>query len=260
MDIKTMRKLIGKLDRVVFFGLIKFLYIKIKDYLNLKSLKDYNYQHTNYYNYKKTLLSELCDKYGADKGFDKIENRVFYNNWHPHNYTDYYSSLFDHNRENVKKVFECGIGTNNPDLPSSMGSNYTPGGSLKVWRDYFPNADIYGADIDKEILFQSERIKTYYVDQLDKDSIKKMWSEIEVDNFDLIIDDGLHTLEAGISLFENSFSYLKKGGIYIIEDVDPNYIYGLSNYLNKKKNIEIIRLKSKNKKLLRDNNLIVIRN
>ncbi len=253
-------KLIGKIDRLLMFGLIKLLYLKIKHYFNLKFLKNFQYEYKNIYNYKKTLLSELCDKYGTDKGFNKIKNRIFYNNWHPHNYTDYYSSLFDHNRENIKKVFECGIGTNNPNLPSSMGSEYIPGGSLKVWKDYFPNAQIYGADIDDKILFQEDRIKTFYVNQLQKNSIEKMWNEIKTDNFDLIIDDGLHTLEAGISLFDNSFKYLRNGGIYIIEDVDPSYIQPLSNYLEKKNNIEIISLTAKNKKLLKDNNLIIIRN
>ncbi len=253
-------KLIGKLDRILFFGLIKFLYLKIKDLSVLNHLKNYKYFHQNYYNFKNTTLSELCDKYGTDKGFNKIENRIFYNNWHPHNYTDYYSSLFDHCRENIKKVFECGIGTNNPKIASSMGREYIPGGSLRVWREYFPNAQIYGADIDSNILFKEDRIKTYYVDQLNKNSIEKMWSEIGIIDFDLIIDDGLHTLEAGVTLFENSFKFLRKGGIYIIEDVDPSYLISLSNYLEKKVNLEIISLKAKNKKLLKDNNIIIIRN
>ena len=47
-----------------------------------------------------------------------------------------------------------------------------PGASLRVWRDYFPNAIIYGADIDKDILFAEERIKTFYIDQLDPVAIK----------------------------------------------------------------------------------------
>ena len=253
------KKIIGKIDRAIFFGFLKFLYVKITDYQNLRSLSNFEYSYTNYYNYKKTLLSELADKYGTDKGFNILENRIFYNNWHPHNYTDYYASLFDHVRENVKKVFECGIGTNNPNFASSMGKEYSPGGSLKMWRDYFPNAEIYGADIDKDILFKSERIKTFHVDQLDPSSLEKMWKNIDVDNFDIIIDDGLHTLEAGICMFENSFNKLRNGGVYIIEDVDPSYLKELSIYLEVKNNIEIVALKSKNKKLLRDNNLIVIR-
>ena len=205
------------------------------------------------------MLSELCDKYGSDKGYNKIENRIFYNNWHPHNYTDYYSSLFEHSRIGIKKIFECGIGTNNPDIPSSMGKEYKPGGSLKMWRDYFPNANVYGADIDKDILFESERIKTFYVNQLEKNSIEEMWSNIGVNNFDIIIDDGLHTYDAGKCMFDNSFNKLRVGGIYIIEDVDPFYLHDLSSYLGSKNNIEIITLKSKQKKFLRDNNLIIVR-
>ncbi len=253
------KKIIRKIDELILFGSLRNIYIKIKDYLNLNHLKSFRYKHVSYYNSKKTFLSELCDKYGSDKGYAKIENRIFYKGWHPHNYTDYYSSLFDHSRKGVKKIFECGIGTNNPDIPSSMGKQYTPGGSLKMWRDYFPNAEVYGADVDKDILFESERIKTFYVNQLEKDSINKMWDEIKEDNFDIIIDDGLHTLNAGICMFDNSFEKLRENGIYIIEDVDPYYLHELSAYLGKKHNIEIVTLNSKNKKFLRDNNLIVVR-
>ena len=39
--------------------------------------------------------------------------------------------------------------------------------------------EIYGADIDKDILFTEDRIKTFYVDQLSADSIKKMWEKID---------------------------------------------------------------------------------
>ena len=149
-------KLISKLDNWLFFGFLRFAYINLKNTYDITYLKSLNYTHTSYYNKKKTLLSELCDKYGCDKGYNQIEKRKFYNNWHPHNYTDYYSSLFDHNRESIKKVFECGIGSNKIDFPSSMGKDYIPGASLKVWRDYFPNAVIYGADIDSDILFKSK--------------------------------------------------------------------------------------------------------
>ena len=39
------------------------------------------------------------------------------------------------------------------------------------------------------------------------------------DEFDIIIEDGLHTQSANISFFENSIHKLKKNGYYIIEDV-----------------------------------------
>jgi nucleoside-triphosphatase THEP1 len=119
------------------------------------------------------------------------------------------------------------------------------------------NSLIYGADIDKNILFEEDRIKTFYVDQLNQSSIKEMWSNINKDNFDIIIDDGLHTLEGSVTLFLNSFDKLRKNGIYIIEDVHLDYINKLSKEL-KSYDPEIIFLNDKNVKRL-DNNLILIR-
>jgi hypothetical protein len=131
------------------------------------------------------------------------------------------------------------------------------GASLRVWRDYFENSLIYGADIDKEILFESDRIKTFYVDQLNEHSIKEMWSNINKSNFDIIFDDGLHSFEAGITMFLNSFDKLRKNGIYIIEDVGFNYLKKLADTLSKY-NPEIITLNDNNTKH-GNNNLILIR-
>ena len=83
-----------------------------------------------------------------------------------------------------------------------MTASGKPGASLRVWRDYFNNAQVIGADIDKRILFQEDRINTYEVNQLNPTSIKNMWSNIKYDNFDIIIDDGLHTLKAGLTFFK----------------------------------------------------------
>lgn len=91
-----------------------------------------------------------------------------------------------------------------------MTENGIPGASLRVWRDYFFNANIYGADIDKDILFKEEKIKTFYVDQLDTKSIKQMWANIGVENFDIIIEDGLHEPEANLNFFLILFLNLKK--------------------------------------------------
>ena len=76
-------------------------------------------------------------------------------------------------------------------IKSSMGSIGKPGASLRMWKDYF-QYNIYGADIDRDILFNEERINTYYVDQLNTESIKSMWKDIGLNDFDIIIDDGLH--------------------------------------------------------------------
>jgi methylase of polypeptide subunit release factors len=100
-----------------------------------------------------------------------------------------------------------------------MGPQGRPLASLRAWRDYFSNANVYGADIDTEILKNEERIKTYYVDQTNAVSISELFKNIGNINFDIIIDDGLHEYSANICLFENSFEFLSKKGIYIIEDV-----------------------------------------
>lgn len=209
------------------------------------------------YNNKANILSELCEKYGSDKGFVNHNEKKPYN-WQPHTYTSYYHSIFNLSRDNIRHVFECGIGTNNPNIKSNMTNSGMPGASLRVWRDYFSNANIYGGDVDKNILFEEERIKTFYVDQLNADSIKSMWKKIEVENFDIIIDDGLHEPEANINFFVNSFEKLRKNGVYIIEDVSNKYIKILQENF-KKHDIDIVVLSSNYKKFYADNNLIVIK-
>ena len=154
-------------------------------------------------------LTDLMNYYGSDKGgFNK-----------DHNFSDYYSTIFIDKKDSVKNILEIGLGTNNIKVPSNMGLQGKPLASLRAWKDYFVNANVYGADIDKEILKNEDRIKTFYVDQTNAISISELYKNIGNINFDIIIDDGLHEYNANICLFENSFKYLSKQGIYIIEDV-----------------------------------------
>lgn len=162
-------------------------------------------------------LALLCDRYGSDKGSRNPGAAVYA--WPPHSYTDFYTLLFDHCRGSLRAVFECGIGTADPARVSNMGPNGRPGASLRVWRDYFPHATVVGADIDAGVLFQEERVRTHQVDQTCADSIARMWRAEPIIEFDLMIDDGLHTFEAGWCLFEHSHHRLAPHGIYVIEDV-----------------------------------------
>jgi hypothetical protein len=216
------------------------------------------YKITTYYS--KNIIDEiatLCDFYGSDKGEIKQNGHPY--NWPSHTYADFYSSLFSHCRDNVKKVFECGLGTNNPELLSSMGINGKPGASLRVWRDYFPNAMIYGADIDKDVLFEERRIKTFYMDQLDPQSIQEYWASVGEDNFDFMLDDGLHTFEAGSTLFSNSIEKLSRFGIYVIEDVFLDDLVKYREFFKKTSYaINYVSLSRPNL-ALGDNNLVIIR-
>lgn len=164
-------------------------------------------------------FSQLCDIYGSDKGDAGRVDQPY--PWESHTYSDYVSRIFGHCRLGVLRVFECGIGTNNPEIASSMGPTGVPGASLRVWRDYFVSAQIFGGDIVETILFEEERIRTFKLDQTDPRSIREVFETIGGE-LDIIIDDGLHEFDAGKTLFENSFKFLSDTGIYIIEDVSAS--------------------------------------
>ncbi len=225
-----------------------------------KESEGFNFKTEELYQTQDFYLNHLFDQYGSDKGTLSDRKEKPYP-WFAHTYGGYYSKLFDHCRNNIKLVFECGIGTNNPNLASSMNINAKPGASLRAWRDYFEKALIFGGDIDKNILFEESRIKTYLLDQTNKESISKMWNKIKKNNFDLIVDDGLHTFNAAIILFENSVSYLKDSGIYIIEDAQDKQLIEFKKFFDERLssyNYNIIRLKkAKNSKS--NNNLIEVR-
>lgn len=168
--------------------------------------------------------------------------------------------MFGHCRESVRSVFECGVGTILPGAPITFDTPGTPGASLRVWREYFPNARICGADVNREVLFQDHRISTHYLDQTSPASIAALWHGIEATEFGLMIDDGPHTFEAGLCLFEHAFFMLGKNGIYVIDDVTLPSMMKFATYFNTKSyNVEFVNLHRPNQALA-DNALIVIRN
>lgn len=199
-------------------------------------------------------ITLLCDKYGSDKGSYTDKNHPY--PWRAHTYSYIYEAMFRKIKNKVKNVFECGIGTNNVNVPSNMTENGKPGASLRMWRDYFKNAQIYGADIDEGCLFQEERIKTGWIDQLSSEAINNYFTATKV-KFDIMIDDGLHTAEAAISLLRNSLKYLKKGGFYVIEDLTKDQIYEVQSYISNLKGYSVrYAIMDANGRI--DNNLVII--
>ena len=154
-------------------------------------------------------LKILMDNYGSDKGGKNNE----------HNFAQYYSQIFHNQKDKIENFLEIGLGTNDINMPSNMGKDGKPLASLRAWRDYFKNANIYGADIDRNILNDENRIKTFYVDQTNPASIKDLFNQIGNKRFDIILEDGLHEFNANICFFENAINFLKTDGVYIIEDV-----------------------------------------
>ena len=149
-------------------------------------------------------LKELFDHYGSDKASQ-------------HNYHHLYGNIL-HNPAGITAVFEIGLGTNNVDVVSNMGAGGRPGSSLRAFRDHLPNAQIYGADIDRRILFTEERITTFFVDQTDPNGIDELSARLPTE-FDLIIDDGLHAPNANLFTLVFGLKKLKMGGVLVVEDV-----------------------------------------
>ncbi len=147
-------------------------------------------------------------RYGSDKGLRR------------HNYTTIYPAIFKGRRGQPLRTFEPGVGTNNPDMASSMGVTGSPGVSLRGWRDLFPRALVHGADICRDILLQEDRIKTFYCDRLDQAPIRDLWSRHELQSgADAIVEDGLHAFEANVSFPAGSLHHLRPGGMNVIEDI-----------------------------------------
>lgn len=220
---KTLKNLIWKIDSIVFRGIFNELYLSriVENRLAMHQSKNINYGYAvQYKKNDQSRMNLLADKYGSDKGESDSKNNPY--PWPSHNYADIYELMFRLRRNDVKLLIECGLGTNNPNLRSTMGSSGKPGASLRLWRDYFINANIIGIDIDAEILFQEERITTFHCDQTSKKSISKFVQNASLSDAscDIIIDDGLHEFHAGKTLFEGLSNYLADDGIYVIEDVN----------------------------------------
>src|SRR3990167_6451910 len=116
-------------------------------------------------------LGTLLTKYGSDKATT-------------HDYHHVYANIL----KTPSTLLEIGLGTNDVRIPSNMGADGRPGASVRAFRDFLPESQIYGADIDEECLFEEERIKTYPVDQLSSDSLNKLGEEINT-KMDFVIDD-----------------------------------------------------------------------
>jgi hypothetical protein len=205
-----------------------------------------------------TSLCEIMGRYGSDKGSIDITNCH-------HNYTTFYYSIFKDIKSKSLRIFELGLGTNNIDVKSNMGSNGKPGASLYGWREFFENSEIYGADIDKRILFSTDRIKSFYCDQTNPKIINEMWNNEELQKpFDIIIEDGLHEFYANVCFFENSIHKLGPNGYYIIEDILNHDILKFNNVIEtwkiKYPNLTFTILQIPSTKNKSDNTLLVVKN
>ncbi len=152
-----------------------------------------------------TELCELGKKWGTDKFIL---------------YTPFYHELLK-DRRDIKKVLEFGIGSPE-DLKDSLAlvgaKGHTMGASLYMWRDYFPQAEIFALDYKEEKFVNEDRIHSFYCDQGSDASYEEAKKKIG-DGFDLIIEDGGHYQHLQLTAMRNLMPLLKENGIYIMEDI-----------------------------------------
>src|SRR3989344_2135115 len=167
-------------------------------------------------NEQKSKITELCRlayKYGTDK-CPQIK----------HSYTPFYYKLFNEKRLSIRKVLEFGIGAergnkNQPIVGGETGIRryLSRGASLYMWRDFFPNAEIFGADINPDTMFKDERIQTYLCNEKNKGDIANLIDTIGFD-MDIVIDDASHHVDDQVFLAAAVLPLLKEGATYVIED------------------------------------------
>jgi len=121
-----------------------------------------------------------------------------------HDYMRHYWRHFRDRRETTRRLVEVGVQTDR---------------SIRLWEEFFPNAEILGIDIDPECKrFQGGRRRIFIGDQLDTEFLHRFVVETG-GGFDIVIDDGLHTEEAILTTFSVLFPALQARGVYAIEDI-----------------------------------------
>lgn len=147
------------------------------------------------YEYSQAFAKTLADQF-TSVGSDKSTH---------HGYEEVYSHLLAYTKP--RSFLEIGL---------FLGD--TPSTDLHAWAEVFPEADIYGADIKGHLLFETDRIKTFFVDQDNAETMTTLKASIGK-NVDIILDDASHIFELTVKTFENMFSLVTDDGIYLIEDI-----------------------------------------
>lgn len=137
--------------------------------------------------------------------FENNENRMIHKWMH---YFEIYDRHFSKFRGQEISLLEFGV---------------LHGGSLQMWKQYFgPRAKIYGVDINPRCLsLAEENITVLMADQDNRESLHAIKNALPP--FDIIIDDGGHTMTQQINTFEELFPHLKTDGVYLAEDLHTSY-------------------------------------
>lgn len=155
-----------------------------------------------------TELTDLCVKYGSDKNL----------------FCPVYETYFRENRDKELNFLEIGVG--GYDDPQKGGA------SVRMWKEYFPKANIFALDVFDKRPHEEERIKIFRGSQDNLEVLKHVADTIG--RIDVIIDDGSHISMHVIATFNALFPRLAEGGLYFVEDIGTSYrpSWGGSDDLN----------------------------
>jgi len=160
--------------------------------------------------------SELC-KLGK---FHSTDKSPFNELLHRHPYTPIYSLIFSTIKNKKINFAEIGILNNS---------------SIRMWRDFFPYAKIFGFDFDDSLISNAkkDKLKQVFYKKINvkkTNSIKKTFKSCN-HTFDVIIDDSTHNFYDQVRIIKETTKYLNSGGFLIIEDIPKeDQLYSEENF------------------------------
>ena len=154
-----------------------------------------------------------------------------------HSYLPTYQKIFANKKDTAKHILEIGI---------------CYGGSIKLWHDYFQNATIHALDIHMPLddvwdqIKNNNRISVYHSDAYEEKFFNDNFLNKDI-KFDIMIDDGPHTIESMLTFIKLYSNVLANDGILVIEDIQSiDWIPILTNQVpdNLKNFIQVYDLRS----------------
>lgn len=132
---------------------------------------------------------------------------------------DRHSKKWENYFQIYEKHFHQYIGKN----PTILEIGIAHGGSTEMYKKYFGECTIYAVEYDPKFLNVVDELNVN-VTHGDQGS-SEFWQSFLVDkpNFDIIIDDGGHTMEQQIVTLVNTFPRLNINGTYLVEDTHTSY-------------------------------------
>lgn len=150
-------------------------------------------------------LTDLADRYGSDKGSKK------------HRYSELYQMLFLPYRHQPISFLEMGLQIGGPEHGMGADRATTDAPSVRMWLEFFPQAQIHGLDVSDFSWFEDPRFTFHRCDMDSRENIAA--AAARMDMFDIIIDDASHASHHQQNGFVELFPKLRSGGLYIIEDL-----------------------------------------